>query len=427
MRSVEGPLRAVLGRLGPVRDYADVLLRAGDPRIFAVAPRPASFGRYVGTDVPGGSGAGYSREQAVRSALGETVERYASSCWRVEELIHASASTLGTGAVGFDRFEYFSRAQNGNPKFPFPHYDRDVPYHWCLGTDLATGAQRYVPASLAYLNYDENLGDMFALAVSTGTACHSDPTLAALHGLYEVIERDAFMISWLRKLPLPRIRIESDPVLGALYRRHFEGSTFSFHNFDMTTDFGIPAVLTVAQTMVSGSTIFGVGAACRLSPRQAVAKSMLEATTTVMFARTLLDEMPDFEPGPNFDDVRNFEDHVRLFCEPEMAPHLDFLLESEREVDLRPEEKPGSADVWLKQCLERVSQCGHEAIMVDLTTHDLRQTGLSSTKVFIPGTVPMTSTHGIQPLGSPRLRHVPSALGYDVQAETFNRIPHPFP
>lgn len=416
-----------MGRLGPVRDYADVLLRAGDPRIFAVVPRPATLERYVGTEVPGGSGAGYCREQAVRSALGESVERYASSCWRADELTYATGSALGTDAVGFDRFEYFSRGQTEHPKFPFPQYDRDVAYHWCRGHDLSSGARRYVPASLAYLNYDEKLGDMFALAISTGTACHADPTLAALNGLCEVVERDAFMISWLRKLPLPRIRVDSDPALRALYSRHFEGSTFSFQSFDMTTDFGIPAVLTVAQTTVAGSMVFGVGAACRLSARQAVAKSILEATTTVMFARSLLDEIPHFDPGPNFDNVRTFDDHVRLFCEPHMAPHLDFLLESEREVDLRAGEEVGSADQALRRCLEHVTEAGHEAIVVDLTTHDLHLAGLSCSKVFIPGTVPMTSTHGIQPLGSPRLRHVPAALGYDVQAETFNRTPHPFP
>jgi ribosomal protein S12 methylthiotransferase accessory factor YcaO len=38
-------------------------------------------------------------------------------------------------------------------------------------------------------------------------ACHFTYKAALLHGLLEVIERDAFMIAWLRRLSMPQIGV----------------------------------------------------------------------------------------------------------------------------------------------------------------------------------------------------------------------------
>ena len=421
-RTAAAPLEAVIGPLGVVARCEPVLTRPNDPRIFLAAPKAASTRHYRPDAEPAAGGAGFTPEAARASAIGECVERYAAGSYQLHELVRATADELGDAAVGFDAFAYYTEAQTGHPHFPFARYRRDRPLYWCRGRALADGAPRYVPACLVYLTYRGEGDDLFTLAVSTGTACHGDPARAALYGLYEVVERDAFMMSWLRAFPLPRLRLESAPALAALHRRHFARPDLACHVFDITTDIGLPSVLCLLEGRSPRGPIFAVGAATRASEGEAIAKAMLEAGSDLMYARALLRRKPGWRPDPDYGNVREFEDHVRLYCEPEMARHLDFLLGSPRVRDVDEGEARPPADVAtsLAGALARVRAVGLEPVVVDITPDDVAAAGLHCVKVLVPGAVPLTSVHGMTPIGSPRLRQAP-------RPAALNRIPHPFP
>jgi ribosomal protein S12 methylthiotransferase accessory factor len=150
-----------------------------------------------------------------------------------------------------------------------------------------------------------------------------------------------------------------------------------------------------------------------------------------MYARALLVRRPDWRPEPDFRNVREFEDHVRLYCEPEMKAHLDFLLRSPRVRGVdpgSPDEPPdeSTAAAQLASAAAMVRAAALEPIAVDITPPDVAAAGLACVKVLIPGAVPLASIHGMTPVGSPRLFEVPARLGRSAGAQ-LNRIPHPFP
>lgn len=422
----------VSSRLGPLLTCEEMLLRAGDPRIFATVPQAMKNALFLPASVPAAGGAGYTRQQALDTAVGEFVERYASVSYRASDLRLASADELGAAAIGFDQFELYSAAQLAHEQFTLPRYRPDLPIRWCAARALDGGAARWVPACLVYLSYGGEDGDQLTFAVSTGTACHRTPDAAALTGLYEVVERDAFMIAWLNRLPLRRIDFLADAQLRALYDRHYRGTGLVFHLFEMTTDLAIPSVLCLVEGRSPRGALFAVGAATRLCERDAAAKAMLEAASDVLYARSLLREKPEWRPTRDYLNVREFEDHVRLYCEAEMGEHLRFLLDQK---DARPLAPPAAAigadagaDDKLARCTALVRARGYDPVVVDLTPDDVAALGFHCRKVLIPGAVPMTAIHGLTPLGSRRLRSVPVALGWLAEPPThFNRIPHPFP
>jgi ribosomal protein S12 methylthiotransferase accessory factor len=112
-----------------------------------------------------------------------------------------------------------------------------------------------------------------------------------------------------------------------------------------------------------------------------------------------------------------------------MLVHLDFLLQTERRVEIDPTSAPPkTVALALEQALAAVDAAGFDVLETDLTTRDIAELGLHVVKVIVPGLVPLTADHRFPALASPRFRDVPRRLGLaDDGAFEFNPIPHPFP
>jgi ribosomal protein S12 methylthiotransferase accessory factor len=420
---------SMIGRMGLIRVCKTLLRSPGEPRLHSVTVIPADTAVYMGANIVGDAGAvGFTHAQAIHGAIGECVERYSCAYINPELTVYASKQDLGDDAIGMDEFAIHTDDQYDAPGWPFPRWRADHPITWVRGRSLLTGARRYVPASLVYVPWlPSDPSDMLTLAVSTGQSCHTDFDLACLTGLYEVVERDAFMITWLRKLRTTRIDYHDDAVLAQLYQRHFAGCDLAFHVFDMTTDLRIPSMLCVVEGRSHKGAIFGMGASTRLSEREAISKALLEAAQDMIWCRDLVRRKPDWRPAPDWSNIRDFQDHVRLYCEPEMRPELAFLLDGDRRRRVEDDPAPPSVQDALARALDRVRAVGLDCILVDTTAPDVAAAGFHAPKILIPGAAPLTAPHSLPALGSPRLQSVPRWLGQDDRLDGFNPIPHPFP
>jgi ribosomal protein S12 methylthiotransferase accessory factor len=415
--------------MGLIRHCRTILREPSEPRIWSVSAIPAGTSLYMGTQVAGDAGAvGFSYEQAAVGAIGECIERYCCGNQDPDTLVYASQAELGDEAVGMDVFAVHAPEQY-RPGFPFPPWRPDTRITWAKGRSLHDGRRRYVPACLVYVPFvPRGPGDLLTLSVSSGNACHTDRDAAVLSGLYECLERDAFMIMWLRRLRPTRLDILADPVLADLYRQHFDGCDLQFHLFDMTTDLRIPSVVCFVEGTSDRGPLVGMGASTRLSERDAVVKALLEAAQDMVWCRDLLRRKPEWRPAPDWSNVRDFEDHVRLYCEPDMKPHLSFILDTPRVRPTAPPDPRGTREA-LDVCLAELRAHGLECIVIDTTAPDVAAAGFHAPKVMIPGLVPLTAVHRLPALGSPRLRSVPIRLGAAGPHDPveFNPIPHPFP
>jgi ribosomal protein S12 methylthiotransferase accessory factor len=428
--TVAGARETLLGRAGLVRGLQSARRTPGDPRLFSVSALPASTGVYTHANAVGeANAAGLTWEEAARCAIGECLERYACLEYDPAALLLASEAELGDEAVGLARFAMWSDAQYDQPRFPFPRPHRDAPIRWVEARSLVTDARRYVPACLVFVPYaPRDRQDLQSTSMSSGQACHLDATRALLAGLYEVIERDAFVIAWLRQLQLPRVDASTDPELAALVGRHFTGTGLVPHFFDITLDLGLPTFLCVCEGRSARGPMFTVGAATRASAREAAAKALVEAGQAWFWARELLAALPDWRPAADWSNVRDFPDHVRLYAEPDMARHLAFLLDTpaRRELPPRDADRPPPPDAALARAVELVAAAGHDVLAIDTTPRDVAAAGYVTVKVLVPGLATIWCDQFLPPLGSPRLRRVPEALGLPA-APGFHLVPHPFP
>jgi ribosomal protein S12 methylthiotransferase accessory factor len=426
----------VEGRLGLAQSVQEILLEPGGPRLYSASCQLANVESYLGAPVEGHTGAvGFTWEEAALGAIGESVERYSCASCDHDALIYASKNELGDDAVGMDTFALHTERQYQHPSFPFPRWTPEMPIHWVEGESLLDGGRRYIPASLVYIPYRSRDGerpkDLLGLSVSTGQACHTDRNLALLSGLCEVVERDAFMITWVRRLQPRRVDYLSSPRCRELYERHFSGCHLQLHLFDLTLDIRIPTMLCVAEGVTPRGPFLCVGASTRPSAEEAAIKALKEAAQGVVWVRNLVRTKPDWRPEERFANVRDFEDHVRLFCEPDMVEHARFLLETRHHCGLDEVASVAAADGaerTLAACLDCVGEHGLDVVAVDITSPEMAELGFYVPKVFVPGLVQLTAIHLLPAYGNPRYDQVPAKLGFvdPVHAE-FNPIPHPFP
>jgi ribosomal protein S12 methylthiotransferase accessory factor len=423
----------LVGPMSLIRDLVEIRPSAGAPRIFNSSCVLSNTAQILGAEVPGSTGAaGLSRQDAEICAIGEAVERYAAAFIPWDRLIYATARELGHRAIGVDRFEIYEDHIYDAPGFPLARYYPDRPIYWTEAVSLTTKQTRYIPSALVYLPYQyrdvKSRSDFVGMGVSTGQACHSDWTAARLSGLYECIERDAFMITWTRGLRAPRLSIESNPRLTLLYDQTYANCAVDFHLFDLTLDIRVPTAFCIAISHGLRGPFAVVGCAARLSLEEACEKALLEAAQCLSWAHYLQKTRADWRPKPDFSNVVTFEDHVRLYCEPDVLRNLDFLMSSPASADIPLTMSAGIAvEDKCDAAIAAVSQMGYEALEADLTTPDLADLGLHVVKVMVPGLATLSANHAWPAMQAERYRKVPERVGRQATFERCNPSPHPFP
>ena len=420
---------------GLVRRIFETPQPRGEPRIFNYAAEMAATGEYLPllcfTNI---GGAGLTREQAYRAALGEAVERYCSSVLFGDDLILKTYEEMSRDgrAVRPGELSLFHPSQRASIKYSW--FEQDTKLAWTRGRTVMKGEPVYVPASLAYAPYHPFRADegekTVAPGISTGLASGHSLDAALLGGIYEAIERDAFSIHWLNRIPAAKIDLSSDTELAAWYRAHFECEGLEFSLFDMTTDIAVPAVLAVIVDHRKTPPMVCVGGAAHSSALRAAQKALVEAAQTLQWAAYLGRRSEPFIISADYASIDEFEKHVYLYAYTDRLAAVDFLRNSRRTVALRslPSVSYDSRANELTGVCGLLEAAGCEVIAVDLTSVDVAECGYYVTKAIVPQLQPLEGDHAHRFLGGPRLYDVPPKLGHSARRyDELNQDPHPYP
>lgn len=374
--------------------------------------------------VVGGAGADPDPEPAWVRAVAEGAERYAMCVHLPEEFVIASQEELGPSALDLVTVPRLSDREYADARCPLKRPDPRAPIRWVRGHSLTEDCERLVPAIMTHLYLRPWEGESFWIPISTGVAAHTDLATALVSAICEVIERDAVALTWLGRLPLPRIDLEGElpaPLVTNLdrLRRSMVRQLF----FDATTDLGIPTVYTVqlrdedprAGQIVDAATDFDPALACAKTIREGVA-------VRSVFQNEM--ELPE-----KVEDFAALEHGARYLGRSERRAEFQFLLGSQRLRSLASMriDAPSDATGRLAFLLDRLKRAGMETVAVDLTTDEIREAGLWVVRVVIPGLMPMSTVWRARYLGHPRLYEYPERAGYGRLCEAdVNPAPQPF-
>ncbi|TDC66455.1 TOMM precursor leader peptide-binding protein [Streptomyces hainanensis] len=311
-------------------------------------------------------------------------------------------------------------------------FDPDRPIPWLHGWSLRDERPILVPAR--FVHYGAGVeADNFVFECSNGCATGGHPAEAVLHGLLELVERDAFLVAWYGRARAPRIDLSTcrdSGIRAALDRAALLG--YDVHAFDTRADLAVPVVTALAVRRDGGPGLLSFGAAAGFDPEQTVAGALSEVLTyiphlpfQVRERRAELEAMAE-----DFGLVRQLKDHAQLYGLPRMARHAAAFLEPSparpiTEVFADWETvRPRTTDLLddLARLRDELVGAGHDVIAVDQTAPEQRAAGLATVATVVPGLLPLDfGWHRQRALRMPRLRRVGGpAAGNDP-------APHPFP
>ncbi|WP_052688186.1 YcaO-like family protein [Xanthomonas sp. MUS 060] len=384
----------------------------------------AASGEDASGESIGGSGADVDPELAWLRAVMEGAERYATFAYAENEFVVASGNELGHAAIDLDTVPRCSAREYADPRCPLVQADKSRAIRWVRGWSLVDGCERFVPAVMTHLYFRPTREESFWQMISTGVAAHMTLAAALNAAICEVIERDAIALTWLARLPLPRIEVPKiAPAILAPNLERLRRSPLQHHGFDATTDIGVPCIYAV-QTLPGHPLLSQyVNCATDFDAAAAYAKTIREAGP----ARTVFER--GYTHPVDINDFVALEDGAAYMGVPARAEAFEFLLNTSAQVPLDEIGKglPSGDGARLQFLVGRLRKLGTDVIAVDLTTRELRQLGVRVVRVVIPGLMPMSSIHRARFLGHPRLYQYPRDAGYGVLTEReINPYPQPF-
>lgn len=361
-----------------------------------------------------GGGAARSILEAAVAATAEALERYAAA---TANLVLATATEIEPDRViELDSWTLHSAEQQSDPAFPDPSAYPPDPYY-TPAYDIVDNSRCWVPAGLMALRRDYG-----SLATSSGLAADFAAYKALLRAIQELVERDAYMITWLhglapRSVAIPNLQAEVDSLGGRIVA------------YDITPQFSPHPVACVAGTIpLRGRNRNSIGLACRATWAEAVEKAFLEFVQGTVYVGHQLAQAPQLEQL-NTETCTGFDEHAVYW-----TVHDDewWGLPLHANADKEPtvgvsQEAPGStAHTWsdqLTELFDRLNGADIRLFYRMLPTAGLDQLGLRVFRALSPDLVPIHHNHNWPNLGGTapdvRLRY-PSA-------KPLTRFPSPYP
>jgi len=329
-------------------------------------------------------------DSAFMKALGEALERYCAGVYRTAEF-DTGAPVSMDGAVKPSAFVCESEPDPGEA----------IP--WVEGENLATGETVKLPAEFVHYPPPEK---QYRSPVTTGLGLGNSGVEALLAGLYEVIERDALMLSWYSTYEPLGLAIQDDTFGTLAARAASEGLDVT--PLLVTQDVDVPAVVVAVHREEWPRLALGSGA--NLDVATAARSALSEALQNWMELRGMGPEAAEDALGA-IGRYADFPDAVEAYVDPETTIPGDSAGPA----------KPGEGTEALQAVLHRVADAGLGAYAARTTTGDVAQLGFEAVRVLVPAAQPLCFD---SIYFGERARRVPEELGFSPELD---RDHHPFP
>jgi ribosomal protein S12 methylthiotransferase accessory factor len=327
--------------------------------------------------------------EALMKALGEALERYAAGVYRTDSF---RASENVENAV---EPSAFVRPEWGAP---------DGPVEWIEGTDLRTDGDVLLPAELAvYPPFERSIRP----AITTGLGLGSGTVGALLSGLYEVVERDATVLSWYSTFEPLELTVDDDRFDALAARARSE--SLSVTPLLLTQDVDVP-VVAVAVHRTGAWPRFALGTAADLDPNAAARSALAEAVQNWIELRGMGEDGAADASGA-IGEYAAFPDSARSFIDAAGTVPAG---------EVGPDAIPSGEDE-LDAVVDRCADADLDVYAASLTTPDIDEIGFEAVRVLSPGAQPLF--FGESYFGE-RAESVPESLGFEPRLD---RDHHPFP
>jgi len=363
------------------------------------------------------SGKAASPDLARTKALVEAREWHA--CGNVSQpIVHDSLANLESAIDPRDIIRFNPRRYEES-NFPLDRFDPNLQHSWVLGTNEINKTEVHVPVDAVYYqNALDGVDYQFLHANTSGVAAHPNRKQALKNSVLELIERDAFMVSYLATLTQPTVRVSTLPDYLQKRIHALEESGFEVWVKDISLGLA-PAVLLLAQHKERKITT--CSACAGFNPEEIVNHALMELEQSVL---SVFKGWPDHEIEP--DEVESPHDHGVIYAQEEYYQNANFLVHGGEKKSLS-ELGLNAASCW-DDLVAKFSERDWKLITIPLQVKESAggNKGLYITRSIVPGIVPIVFGNDLLPTDMERIYSVANEYGKDLTHEDMPSFTHPF-
>lgn len=374
----------------------------------------------------------FSPITAFVKSVAEAIERTNNYVFLQRFVDFTGSHTTNSSCVNPQRFSYFDEQQLERRDYKNYQITKSSSYRWSTCTELLSGKAMLLPAQLIYLSYPfmQNEPILYPL-ISTGCAGGSSLSGAIIRGIYEVVERDSFMIFYLNMIVPPQIDLhavskndERIKYLLEVCRRYL----LTIKVVDLTTDLTIPVYAAIVIDRTGIGKAISIGLKADLNPINAIIGAIEEAMHTRGWVRK---EYEKNKRDISHQDLLLHPSIINrgLFWFPKSKIKLmNFMLKSKKRtpVFLDPNQSTNTNDT-LKQLISIFSTKKYPIYFKNITLPEFTTTKYFTVKIICPDLHPLYLDEKHPVRISKRMQSVPQILGYTGNETGYpNLTPHPF-
>lgn len=331
-----------------------------------------------------------------------------------------------------EKFAAYTDAQRKkNPRLTITPADS---FHWVQGYSWTKKMPTWVPTqtvsgSKKFRAYSLSSKEpALRESITTGLATHPVRNTALVSGALEVIERDAYMITWLNQLSLPRIdltelssRSESLKKILAICRQY----RLEPHAIRLLTDAPTHAICVTLEDLSESLPRFSIGLKAHQNSATAVEGAILEALRAHTAARKWkLSSTNKWNPLTKAADIKHY-DRLMYWSEKDRGDKLVFLIKGNI-TSLKEEIWEADTD---EEHFNRITnwcrEKNYELVSVNFSDTEANVPKWNIELVIIPDLQPIYFNEKLPQIGGSRLRDIPKQFGYKSR-EPYCDDPHPF-
>lgn len=375
------------------------------------------------------------------SALLEGLERYSAMLprrWKSD--IRKTEREIGKNGVIPERFVLHEREDL--EEYGITKYDKNRPINWTWAYSWKKKKPILIPEQIAYFDINKYTKEKrFVYETSNGVSLGGSLQEAVLYGLYELIERDAFLLCWYNRHQPTKIELSSikdKKVLDTIWL--VEANGYKIHIFDITTENRVPAVWILLENPNPKAKVRSyTSAGAHSNPYKAIESGLVEAITSMPIYENIMpaEEERAHLLNRDFRQVTKMEDHVLMYSVPESFEHLHYLFEKEEYQtieELYPwwekEKEKESLTKTLEKIVKRILESHEDIYIVDQGNDLIERYGFHCAKVIIPSMLTMYFGEQFKRMNTERVCNGAVLSGWrkkPIDVEDICQTPHPFP
>ncbi|WP_409199788.1 YcaO-related McrA-glycine thioamidation protein [Methanobrevibacter sp. DSM 116169] len=217
------------------------------------------------------AGKGINKSHAKASAIMEGFERYSAERQNIDDVFYGTISEAKEKHEIIEP-EHLNLAKDLK-------FNEDTSLEWTLSKDIISDKDFLIPTNAIYHPYNSENNTISLFKSNTnGLASGNNLEEAILHGIFEVVERDAWSIFELTKKNKKEVKLDTiDSELINDVLEKFKNESIDIKLLDITVDIEITTIVAISDdTLLKDPALLTIGVGTHLNPEIAILRALTE-------------------------------------------------------------------------------------------------------------------------------------------------------